>query len=86
MITTNYHVSVDIPQDAWEAYKSSWAYEQAVSSAIEGFIEAGANFYGQPEEWATFSTLAEAQRCEERLKKLAADLQARFEQEYRDEH
>jgi hypothetical protein len=79
-ITTEFRVSVEFPYELWEASHENRIYKHRISAAIDGFIEAGSC---DNREWATFSDMASAKRCEvkllayiEELKESQADIHA----------
>ena len=62
-----YHVSVDIPESVWNEYGSTPEYDRRICAATEGHVSAGSNFYSQPEEWAEFTSLVDAEACDAKL-------------------
>ncbi len=69
-IYTEYRVIVEVPEDTYRNFSEKTDYQIRVSEAIKGYLEAGANFYDTPFEWATFNSLEEAERAESLLLKV----------------
>jgi hypothetical protein len=63
-IVTEFRVSIEFPYELWEASHENRFYKHKISAAIDGFIEGGSC---DNREWATFSDMESAKRCEAKL-------------------
>ena len=77
MIYTTYEVQVPIPDNLFEFLdlsgrggKFTRSYERDIIEAEKGSGESGTDYYGEPYEYATFTSLSEARKCEKKLIKV----------------
>lgn len=85
MITTTYKVEVDIPKSIWDIvhFSNNQALEDTFESmfrtAVIGTIGSGYGWYdGDCTLWAESDNLEEAQKIENRFKKLIVNLKERI--------
>ncbi len=69
-IATIYRVSIEVPYETWDwifRYDMEHQFEREISVAREGHAAAGRNSYAEVEEWAEFSTYAQAELAAKRM-------------------
>ncbi|HGP4432987.1 TPA: hypothetical protein ACLMYU_005270 [Pseudomonas aeruginosa] len=70
MITTIYHVTVDVPDSVWKHFRNDQIYFCEVCEAFKGNVGSGTNHYDQVEEWADFHDSSVAVAAEAKAKAL----------------
>jgi len=74
MITAIYHVTVTMPHEIYHYFDGEESFERTFHEATAHAIESGVNLYDKdPEFYASYHDLSQAQRCESSLNDLVAD-------------
>lgn len=93
MITTIYHVTVDVPTLVWNHFRNDQIYFCEVCEAFKGNVGSGTNHYDVVEEWADFHDSSTAVAAEAKVKalmvkyeRLAKVLEEQAEEGYEGDH
>lgn len=66
-ITTEYRVTVDVPNEVWERFGLTSEFTQKTMAASRGYLDGGIHHYHDVFIYNTFADLLEAKRCEAEL-------------------